>query len=189
MRNQSRELSGGTFASAKSLEINPEFTNALFYLAVLEHTISLRVRSKAEELRRLSKAEQWVRDAIRLRNDIFEYHSELACILINSGEAREALAAVDKAPAINPDDPYSLRTKGRRVIDCNKRREAIEVLQLSLQHDPQAAWSHVYLYVAKSRWVDWECKSTSNGHCNLLPTIPTYGNSAFKIVPFNYQES
>jgi tetratricopeptide (TPR) repeat protein len=135
-----------------SLEINPEFSNALYYLAVLEFLVSLRQRCKDDEQWHLHKAEKWIRDAIRLRNDAAEYHAELACILINRGRFRKALAAAETAVSISPDDAYCLRTKGRALIDCNRHREAIDVLNKSLRLDPQAGCTHLYLYLAKPGW-------------------------------------
>ncbi len=145
----------------RSLEIDPEFTNALCDLAVLEDKLATRATSDENRIGHRTEAERLIREAIRLENNCANYHAILASILVDKGQIRDALIAIEQALSINPDHVYSLQIKAMALLEWNMYREAVEPLTRALQIDPQEPWTHIYFFRAK------DGRQTSEAHRHL----------------------
>ena len=121
----------------KALEIDPEYANAFYWLAVAAKS--------------LSEKEDLAREAIRLRTAVPEYHALLAHVLFDRNRIKSALLEIDKALSIDPDNGYSLRIKASILIHRNKKSEAIVALDRALLLNPLDAQTHVLLHLAKAR--------------------------------------
>ena len=84
------------------------------------------------------EAKKAIQKAIKENGGIYEYHTQLALICLQAGDAEGADAAARKALEILPGNPAALRFLGDSFNQRGKTREAIEAYEKCLAEDSRS---------------------------------------------------
>ncbi|HCC37794.1 MAG TPA: hypothetical protein DEQ14_09340 [Treponema sp.] len=90
------------------------------------------------------KAEQLLNKAIRLYPEWASPLNERARLYKGAGFAREALADLDKAKILEPDNGWIAVDRGMTLVDLNRKDEALEEFSRAIKIDPENFLAHVY---------------------------------------------
>ncbi len=142
------DISAARSAVKKSLELDPSNSYA--------HTVHCRIRTTYDWDH--VEAEKECRKAIELDPQDHEAHKELAFLLHSLGRESEALAAIDRAIAIDPTS-FNKRSRGLILYQSRHYDEAIAQLEQVAQTDP--------LYKETTRWL-LRCFEMKGDHTRAL---------------------
>nr|WP_237227999.1 tetratricopeptide repeat protein [Rubinisphaera sp. JC750] len=91
---------------------------------------------------RLKEAHAAVREAIRLDPNNYDYHRLQAIFWLNQNEFQEMLDSANRALALQPEDELSLNLQSIALRGLGQPLEAEQVALLSLNRNPEIAFSH-----------------------------------------------
>jgi tetratricopeptide (TPR) repeat protein len=92
-------------------------------------------------------AERYYRQAATLDPGLTSAHANLALVLLDLGQSREAGEAARRALAVNPDAPFYQALLGRSLVQLGRPAEAVEILQRAVDQGVHPAET----YLARAR--------------------------------------
>ncbi len=101
-----------------------------------------------QQMKRLDEAETWLRSGLDRAGDDARLHTRLGQILRAVGRGDEALAAFDKALALDPSNPLPWVQRGLILIDRREAAAAVAVFEEVVRLAPDVGEHHRLLAVA-----------------------------------------
>ncbi len=116
--------------------------------------------AQLRQLGRLEEAARFFREALARNPDNAEAHLQLALCLDDADATRaEALAAIDRAIALEPEDAFFHAVRSSVLAGLNRGDAALAAASRAVALEPEQAWSHnavARAQLARQRWADAE---------------------------------
>jgi len=131
------------------VELDPNFAQGMTLLAFFyarEYWIDFGERS--DDAPPLDRALKAARRSIELRPQASRAYHALFIVLFLRGESEAAIAAAERALALNPYDVLVMAEFGGRLVFCGEIDRGMEILHQSVGLNPfLPSWSHFALFV------------------------------------------